>query len=131
MRSAPQNGDARNNQSTFFRPLTNVPCRLLPKCFRRSRPLAATSAHNAGPFEIVNTLLVVNLHEIEGHKASPSAGATNSQPVKTAESVEYPFGAESGIAAELQIIWEATLPTTPEEFLRRISGSFIRAPSAW
>jgi len=42
---------------------------------------------NAGLFERINTLLVVNLREIEGREALPSAGVIDSQSVKTTGSV--------------------------------------------
>lgn len=42
--------------------------------------------HNAGLFDAINTLLVMNLREIEGREASPSAGVIDSQSVKTTES---------------------------------------------
>src|ERR1019366_2511631 len=41
---------------------------------------------NAGLFETINTLLVMNLREIEGREASPTAGVIDSQSVKTTES---------------------------------------------
>lgn len=50
--------------------------RLLPKCFP---PVSTVRRYfyawrNAGLFEVMNTLLVMNLREIEGREASPSAG---------------------------------------------------------
>jgi len=33
---------------------------------------------NAGLFEAINTVLVINLREIEGREASPSAGVNDS-----------------------------------------------------
>jgi transposase len=62
--------------------------RLLPKCF----PPASTvrryfyAWRDAGLFDAINTLLVMNLREIEGREASPSAGVIDSQSVKTTES---------------------------------------------
>jgi transposase len=62
--------------------------RMLPKCF----PPVSTvrryfySWRNAGLFASINTLLVMNLREIEGREASPSAGVIDSQSVKTTES---------------------------------------------
>ena len=40
---------------------------------------------NARLFESINTVLVMNLREIEGREASPSAGVIDSQSVKTTE----------------------------------------------
>jgi len=62
--------------------------RLLPKCFA---PVSSVRRYfyawrNAGLFETINTLLVMNLREIEGREASPSAGVIDSQSVKTTES---------------------------------------------
>lgn len=62
--------------------------RMLPKCFP---PVSTVRRYfyawrNTGLFESVNTLLVLNLREIEGREASPSAGVINSQSVKTTES---------------------------------------------
>jgi transposase len=62
--------------------------RLLPKCF----PPASTvrryfyAWRDAGLFDAINTVLVMNLREIEGREASPSAGVIDSQSVKTTES---------------------------------------------
>ena len=41
---------------------------------------------NTGLFETINTELVINLREIEGREAHPSAGVIDSQSVKTTES---------------------------------------------
>lgn len=41
---------------------------------------------DAGLFEAINTVLVMNLREIEGREASPTAGVIDSQSVKTTES---------------------------------------------
>jgi transposase len=62
--------------------------RLLPKCFP---PVSTVRRYfyawrNAGLFEAINTVLVMNLREIEGREASPSAGVIDSQSVKTTES---------------------------------------------
>ena len=62
--------------------------RLLPKCFP---PVSTVRRYfyawrNAGLFDAINMLLVMNLREIEGRKASPSAGVIDSQSVKTTES---------------------------------------------
>ena len=62
--------------------------RMLPKCFP---PVSTVRRYfyawrNAGLFETINTLLVMNLREIEGREASPSAGVIDSQSVKTTES---------------------------------------------
>jgi transposase len=62
--------------------------RLLPKCFA---PVSTVRRYfyawrDAGLFETINTLLVMNLREIEGREASPSAGVIDSQSVKTTES---------------------------------------------
>ncbi|WP_405053684.1 IS5 family transposase [Sphingobium sp. MK2] len=62
--------------------------RLLPKCF----PSVSTvwryfyARRNAGLFEAINTVQAMNLREIEGRKAPPSAGVIDSQSVKTTES---------------------------------------------
>ena len=53
--------------------------RLLPKCFP---PVSTVRRYfyawrNAGLFEVMNTLLVMNLREIEGREASPSAGTVS------------------------------------------------------
>lgn len=50
--------------------------RLLPKCFP---PVSTVQRYfygwrNAGLLEAMNTVLVMNLREIEGREASPSAG---------------------------------------------------------
>ena len=62
--------------------------RLLPKCFP---PVSTVRRYfyawrNAGLFEAINTVLVMNLRGIEGREASPSAGVIDSQSVKTTES---------------------------------------------
>jgi len=62
--------------------------RLLPKCFP---PVSTVRRYfyawrDAGLFENINTVLVMNLREIEGREASPSAGVIDSQSVKTTES---------------------------------------------
>ena len=41
---------------------------------------------DAGLFDAINMVLVMNLREIEGREASPSAGVIDSQSVKTTES---------------------------------------------
>ena len=61
---------------------------MLPKCFP---PVSTVRRYfytwrNAGLFETINTVLVMNLREIEGREASPSAGVIDSQSVKTSES---------------------------------------------
>ena len=61
---------------------------MLPKCFP---PISTVRRYfyawrNAGLFETINTVLVMNLREIEGREASPSAGVIDSQSVKTTES---------------------------------------------
>lgn len=62
--------------------------RLLPKCFP---PVSTVQRYfyawrNAGLLDAMNTVLVMNLREIEGREASPSAGVIDSQSVKTTES---------------------------------------------
>ena len=62
--------------------------RMLPKCFP---PVSTVRRYfyawrNTGLFASINTLLVMNLREIEGREASPSAGVIDSQSVKTTES---------------------------------------------
>ncbi|GBR36446.1 transposase [Komagataeibacter oboediens DSM 11826] len=62
--------------------------RLLPKCFP---PVSTVRRYfyawrDAGLFEVMNTVLVMSLREIEGREASPSAGVIDSQSVKTTES---------------------------------------------
>lgn len=62
--------------------------RLLPKCFP---PVSTVRRYfyawrDTGLFEAINTVLVMNLREVEGREASPSAGVIDSQSVKTTES---------------------------------------------
>ena len=62
--------------------------RLLPKCFP---PVSTVRRYflawrDAGLFDAINMVLVMNLREIEGREASPSAGVIDSQLVKTTES---------------------------------------------
>lgn len=62
--------------------------RLLPKCFP---PVSTVRRYfyawrDAGWFEVMNTVQIMNLHEIEGREASPSAGVVDCQSVKTTES---------------------------------------------
>ena len=62
--------------------------RMLPKCFP---PVSTVRRYfyawrNTGLFETINTVLVMNLREIEGREAHPSAGVIDSQSVKTTES---------------------------------------------
>ena len=62
--------------------------RMLPKCFA---PVSTVRRYfyawrNTGLFETINTVLVMNLREIEGREAHPSAGVIDSQSVKTTES---------------------------------------------
>jgi len=62
--------------------------RMLPKCFP---PVSTVQRYfyawrNTGLFETINTVLVMNLREIEGREAHPSAGVIDSQSVKTTES---------------------------------------------
>ena len=61
--------------------------RLLPKCFP---PVSTVRRYfyawrDAGLFDDINMVLVMNLREIEGREASPSAGVIDSQSVKSAE----------------------------------------------
>jgi len=62
--------------------------RMLPKCFA---PVSTVRRYfyawrNTGLVETINTVLVMNLREIEGREAHPSAGVIDSQSVKTTES---------------------------------------------
>jgi transposase len=62
--------------------------RLLPKCFP---PVSTVRRYfyawgDTGLFDAMNMVLVMSLREIEGRKASPSAGVIDSQSVKTTES---------------------------------------------
>ncbi|MFN7399813.1 MAG: IS5 family transposase [Sandaracinobacter sp.] len=62
--------------------------RVLPKCFP---PVSTVRRYfyawrDTGLFDTINTLLVMNLRQIEGREASPSAGVIDSQSVKTTES---------------------------------------------
>lgn len=62
--------------------------RLLPKCFP---PVSTVRRYfyawrDSTLFDRLNMVLVMNLREIEGRKASPSAGVIDSQSVKTTES---------------------------------------------
>lgn len=62
--------------------------RLLRKCFP---PVSAVRRYfyawrDAGLFDTINMVLVMNLREIEGREASPSASVIDSQSVKTTES---------------------------------------------
>lgn len=62
--------------------------RLLPKCFP---PVSTVRRYfydwrDTGLFDAINMVLVMNLREIEGREASPSAGVIDSQSVRTTES---------------------------------------------
>jgi transposase len=62
--------------------------RMLPQCVP---PVSTVRRYfyawrNAGLFAAAGTVLVMNLREIEGREASPSAGVIDSQSVKTTES---------------------------------------------
>jgi len=62
--------------------------RMLPKCFP---PVSTVRRYfyawrDTGLFDAINMVLVMNLREIEGREASPSAGVIDSQSVKTTES---------------------------------------------
>ncbi len=61
--------------------------RLLPKCFA---PVSTVRRYfytwrDTSLFDAINMVLVMNLREIEGREASPSAGVIDSQSVKTTE----------------------------------------------
>lgn len=61
--------------------------RLLPKCFA---PVSTVRRYfyawrDTGLFDAINMVLVMNLREIEGREASPSAGVIDSQSIKTTE----------------------------------------------
>jgi len=61
---------------------------MLLKCFP---PVSTVRGYfhawrNTGLFESINIVLIMNLREIEGREASPSAGVIDSQSVKTTES---------------------------------------------
>lgn len=62
--------------------------RLLPKCFP---PVSTVRRYfyawrDSGLLDTINMVLVMNLREIEGREASPSAGVIDSQSVNTTES---------------------------------------------
>jgi transposase len=64
--------------------------RMLPKCFP---PVSTVRLYfyawrDVGLFDAINTVLVMNLREIEGRQASPTAVVLDSQSVKTTESGE-------------------------------------------
>jgi transposase len=62
--------------------------RMLPKCFPQVSTIRRYfyAWRDAGLFNAINTVLVMNLREIEGREASPTAGVIDSQSVKTTES---------------------------------------------
>jgi transposase len=62
--------------------------RMLPKCFALVSTVRRYfyAWRNTGLFETINTVLVVNLREIEGREARPSAGVIDSQSIRTTES---------------------------------------------
>lgn len=67
---------------------SGCPWRMLPKCFP---PVSTVRRYfyawrDDHFYETLNTLLVMNLREIEGREASPCAGVIDSQSVKTTES---------------------------------------------
>ncbi|WP_254512037.1 transposase, partial [Komagataeibacter oboediens] len=93
--------------------------RLLPKCFP---PVSTVRRYfyawrDAGLFEAMNTVLVMNLREIEGREASPSAGVIDSQSVKTTESGRI-SGYDAGKESVLKSVY-LTWPTVVQLLKRR------------
>jgi transposase len=79
-RSPPDGGIREGLNAILYVAASGCAWRLLPKCF----PAVSTvrrylyAWRNAGLFEAINTVLVINLREIEGREASPSAGVNDS-----------------------------------------------------
>lgn len=74
--------------------------RLLAKYFPPAKTVQRyfDAWRSASPLDAMNTVLVLNLREIEGREASPSAGVIDSQSVKITES-----GSHCGYEADKEI----------------------------
>jgi len=86
-RKATDNRHARGVNAILYIAASGCAWRMLPKCFP---PISTVRRYfyawrDAGLFDAINKVLVMNLREIEGRQASPTAGVIDSQSVKTAE----------------------------------------------
>lgn len=84
-RSARNNGHARSPERIAQHRGERLRLAALPKCFP---PVSTVQRYfyawrNAGLLEALNTVLIMNLREIEGREASPSAGVVDSQSINT------------------------------------------------